>query len=415
MFVQIDIIQTLPPSNPNRDDNGNPKSVRFGGVLRARMSSQAQKRAARIWYRDNLDLNRKHLAQRSRRWDTLLAEKLTFGGDQKLIIARLLLNQFNVNADKLLDSCINPPGNLLFLALHEVETIAVIAERHQDLLLDLAERVEELRAFSEEGGKNKKRSYDRHPSDSELRLLTKDLKELAQAVPGDIAVFGRMMARLIETSVDGCVQVADAISVNAIGMSHTDRGKKVGEVDWYVAQDDIEAVRDDELEGGDGAAMLGYLPFTAPVYYRYANICVSELTRLVGEGNEETARDFAGAFIRGFIHSLPSGYIRAKAHMTLPEFVLIQVSPKQPYQQAPAFLSPINELGASGLSISQQAVAKLMERRNEMIRVYGGAPVYSQVVALSDHYVGGESLEDVIEQALTKALSADTTDLSAEM
>ena len=47
VFVDIHVLQTLPPSNPNRDDTGAPKTATFGGVQRMRMSSQAIKRATR--------------------------------------------------------------------------------------------------------------------------------------------------------------------------------------------------------------------------------------------------------------------------------------------------------------------------------------------------------------------------------
>ena len=47
VFVDIHVLQTLPPSNPNRDDTGAPKSAIFGGVQRMRISSQAIKRATR--------------------------------------------------------------------------------------------------------------------------------------------------------------------------------------------------------------------------------------------------------------------------------------------------------------------------------------------------------------------------------
>ena len=48
MFVELHIIQNFPPSNLNRDDIGQPKTTDFGGVRRARISSQCQKRAIRF-------------------------------------------------------------------------------------------------------------------------------------------------------------------------------------------------------------------------------------------------------------------------------------------------------------------------------------------------------------------------------
>ena len=46
-IVDIHVIQTVPPSNLNRDDTGAPKTAIYGGQRRARVSSQAWKRATR--------------------------------------------------------------------------------------------------------------------------------------------------------------------------------------------------------------------------------------------------------------------------------------------------------------------------------------------------------------------------------
>ncbi|MCC6616045.1 MAG: type I-E CRISPR-associated protein Cas7/Cse4/CasC, partial [Anaerolineae bacterium] len=48
MIVELHAIQSFGPSNLNRDDTGNPKDAIFGGVRRARISSQAAKRAIRV-------------------------------------------------------------------------------------------------------------------------------------------------------------------------------------------------------------------------------------------------------------------------------------------------------------------------------------------------------------------------------
>jgi len=47
MFLELHMIQSFAPSNLNRDDTGNPKDTEFGGVRRARISSQCIKRAIR--------------------------------------------------------------------------------------------------------------------------------------------------------------------------------------------------------------------------------------------------------------------------------------------------------------------------------------------------------------------------------
>lgn len=46
-YLDLHVIQTVPPSCINRDDTGSPKMAIYGGVPRARVSSQAWKHAMR--------------------------------------------------------------------------------------------------------------------------------------------------------------------------------------------------------------------------------------------------------------------------------------------------------------------------------------------------------------------------------
>ena len=50
VYLDIHVIQSLPPSNVNRDDTGSPKTAVYGGVRRARVSSQSWKRAIRQYF-----------------------------------------------------------------------------------------------------------------------------------------------------------------------------------------------------------------------------------------------------------------------------------------------------------------------------------------------------------------------------
>jgi len=52
LFLDMHIIQTLPPSNINRDDTGSPKTAMYGGVRRARVSSQSWKAAMRNYFKE---------------------------------------------------------------------------------------------------------------------------------------------------------------------------------------------------------------------------------------------------------------------------------------------------------------------------------------------------------------------------
>lgn len=65
-ILDVHILQTVPPSNLNRDDTGSPKSAVYGGVRRSRVSSQAWKRATRTAFRNLLDPG--ELGVRTGRW-----------------------------------------------------------------------------------------------------------------------------------------------------------------------------------------------------------------------------------------------------------------------------------------------------------------------------------------------------------
>ena len=55
LFLDIHAIQSLPPSNMNRDDTGSPKTAQYGGVRRSRVSSQAWKKAMREYFNTHGD------------------------------------------------------------------------------------------------------------------------------------------------------------------------------------------------------------------------------------------------------------------------------------------------------------------------------------------------------------------------
>lgn len=52
IFIDFHVLQTVPPSCVNRDDTGSPKTAIYGGAVRARVSSQAWKRAMREKFKE---------------------------------------------------------------------------------------------------------------------------------------------------------------------------------------------------------------------------------------------------------------------------------------------------------------------------------------------------------------------------
>jgi CRISPR system Cascade subunit CasC len=73
-FIDIHVLQTVPPSCINRDDTGSPKSAVFGGVSRARVSSQAWKRATRTEFNNHLDVS--ELGERTVRLVERIAKRI---------------------------------------------------------------------------------------------------------------------------------------------------------------------------------------------------------------------------------------------------------------------------------------------------------------------------------------------------
>ena len=73
LYVDFHILQTVPPSCINRDDTGSPKTAVYGGVLRARVSSQAWKHAMRAAFAENAQLD---VGKRTKKGADLVKEQI---------------------------------------------------------------------------------------------------------------------------------------------------------------------------------------------------------------------------------------------------------------------------------------------------------------------------------------------------
>ena len=74
IYVDFHVIQTVPPSCVNRDDTGSPKTAVYGGVTRARVSSQAWKKAIRDMFCE--EFPKEDIGLRTKKIVDLVAEKL---------------------------------------------------------------------------------------------------------------------------------------------------------------------------------------------------------------------------------------------------------------------------------------------------------------------------------------------------
>ena len=74
LYVDIHVLQTVPPSCVNRDDTGSPKTAVYGGATRARVSSQSWKHAMRAMFSDIFE--KEDVGTRTKRVVDMVASKI---------------------------------------------------------------------------------------------------------------------------------------------------------------------------------------------------------------------------------------------------------------------------------------------------------------------------------------------------
>ena len=338
-YVDIHVIQNLPPSCVNRDDSGSPKSAVYGGVRRLRVSSQSWKRAARLYFNNLLDAS--DVGVRTKRVAELLAARITEDAPdlaetapalvgEVFKAARIKLSAPRGKKDGPLES-----GYLLFLSTSQVARLA------------------ELAIASARGGEA-----------LDAKAVKKVFKE-PHAV--DIALFGRMVADNTDLNIDAACQVAHAISTHAAE----------NEYDFFTAVDDAKSRSEEE---DAGAGMMGTVEFSSATMYRYATVNVDMLRSNLGGG--EAALRALEVFIRGFCLSMPTGKQNTFANRTVPEAVVVAVREDQPVSLAGAFEEAVPADAAHGYTArSVQALARHAATIEDS---YGLEPLRSFVVALTD-------------------------------
>lgn len=284
--IEVHVLQALPPSNVNRDGDGAPKSARYGGKRRARVSSQSWKRATRLHFPDT---------DQGVRTKLLAAE-----------VAKHLVSQHGHSKDDADKAALDAlakagfgggkgkekaTGELKYLLLFGEDLPAKIAQAVVDKTLT-AESVKELIGTAEK--------------------------------PLSLALFGRMIADEKSLSVDAACQVAHAISTH----------ETASELDYYTAVDDLR-VED------AGAGMIGEIGFQSAVLYRYANVNLDLLANNLN-GSKADAVDGVKKFVGSFVMSMPSGYNNSTAPGTLPKLVAVVIRDgHRPVSLADAFEDPV--------------------------------------------------------------------------
>lgn len=326
LYIDVHVLQTVPPSNLNRDDAGSPKQAIFGGVRRARVSSQAWKRATRKAFAESMP--EEDQATRTQRIAKLLTDTLVARGvdaEQAERLADAVLKPLGITAGKRAAET----AYLLFFGRRQLERIAdLVAHRAAELGLLEGKALETAAA--------------------ELPVQ----QELLTGHPIDVALFGRMVADQALLNVDAAAQVAHAISTHPVEI----------EFDYFTAVDD-EKARDDEAEDS-GAGMIGTVEFNSATLYRYATVGFEQLVENL-DGSVEHATDAVERFVDGFVRSMPTGHQNSFAHRTLPSCVVVVVRDDQPVNLVSAFEEPVRSTtGLAAKSVRQLAdeLTKVQDR-----------------------------------------------------
>ncbi|UGY93719.1 type I-E CRISPR-associated protein Cas7/Cse4/CasC [Streptomyces gobiensis] len=318
-ILDLHVLQTVPPSNLNRDDTGAPKTAFYGGVRRSRVSSQAWKRATRRAFDDLLDPS--ELGVRTKRVAELLAERIH--GLDTSIEATEALKLAAETVQAATGSKIEVPKRKAESSKKKGEDepapessyLMFLSARQLDGLAELAIKGSaDIKAFLKE---------------KENRSQAKEIANTRHSV--DIALFGRMVADGADINVDAAAQVAHAISVHAVE----------NESDYYTAVDD----RNTDAE--PGAGMIGTVEFNSATLYRYAALDVDLLRKNLGMGlredepDTEPVRRAVEAFVQGFITSLPTGKLNTFGNHTLPDAVIVKLRSSRPISFVAAFEEPV--------------------------------------------------------------------------
>lgn len=365
VFIDIHALQTLPPSNVNRDDTGAPKQASFGGVARHRVSSQAWKRAMRqSFYKeipaDKLGVRSRQIGDGIVRRIQELDPNIELGEAQDRVVrfftaAGLKLKK-SQDKNSLEEKIKILSEYLMFISRQQIEAVA-------QMIVNL-------------DGENVDKKAAKQALDSEHSL--------------DIALFGRMMADDAAFNVDAAAQVAHAIGVSATAT----------DFDYFTAVDDLVQEAEET-----GAGMLGTIELTSSTLYRYATVNADQLMENLG--NADVARRGIVQFVKSFVESLPSGKQNTFANHTLPYVVVVSVRRDRPMSWVTAFEEP---LASEGSGLRKLAAARLAHEARSISEAFSAEAERTWVVALPD-FAGffdglGESIAyKDLEPQLSSALS----------
>ena len=303
-MIELHILQSCPVSCLNRDDVGAPKTAVFGGVSRARVSSQCWKRAIRIHAQQSLHGAGRFSGQRSRRWvrqlSAALRERQVADADATAALAIGYL------ASK------EEPerGALVYLTPLQLEALA-------------SSIVEQRLVFS----KDKNGVKCKAARGNSIAGILGAASDWA-----DIAIFGRMVANDHTLTLEGAGLFSHALSTHRVS----------NEIDFFTAVDDVPQNEQDGYSAG--AAHMGTLEYNSACYYRYVGLNLTLLSDAdhLGALVQEERRTVVDTFLRAAVEAIPGARHNSMFASTLPQYILgLYRAGGQPLSLANAFEEPV--------------------------------------------------------------------------
>ncbi len=361
-LIELHILQSFPVTCLNRDDVGSPKSATFGGSLRARVSSQSQKRATRLRFNKAYYGNEFH-TERTKLAHEGLVRILINGGLSKEsaeplaleVLSRLVDKSGAAKAKTDKNGRMNMPA-LIWLSPAQIHAAA-------DAILANKDLIETATAANASSDKSKKSAAEKDLKKA-LDPVAKAIQSAGISDAGDIALFGRMVANDPSLNVEGASMFSHALS------THTTSN----EIDFYSAVDDVKNQRgenDGETSEDAGAGMIGTLEYNSATYYRYVGINLDLLFDAKHLGpicEQEKRKSLLRAFITAVLTAIPGARQNSMNGATLPIEVLgIRKENGQPLQLINAFESPIKPKG-KGYSVASRD--ELLKHHEDLKKIW---------------------------------------------
>jgi CRISPR system Cascade subunit CasC len=420
MFIQIHMLQSMPPGNLNRDETGQPKRCIFGGVTRGRISSQCLKRNIRRSAEfakafgdalaDRTTYLPRMVADELRR-DTELGVPEAELRDLMVAIARRFKKEAKddssegaaagAEAGASDEEDVGQTGQLVFFQQSFARRIAELLARFRKengaayLLLRTGEldeseetkarrktRLQELTANQKLLKQDKKvaatdeakvainnREGELQREKDQLKRESDQGKEASEkkiaTLISEIATASKLIT--VDIGLFGRMTTSDlVVNVEATcQVAHAiSTHETIIESDYFTAMDECKVRYAVGQMGNAGAAFLGSGEtetfFNASVYYKYLNLDLSALRKHLPSLTDEEAAKAVGVLVSAAALATPTGKQNSFASHGIPELLLVEVSnTKRPITYANAFLQPVE--GPNYMAQSAKAIKEYVE------------------------------------------------------